>query len=80
MNKYEKQRLNVLEIYRLDLLMTMPCWEWIVASRLRSALSAVISLSEYSGTTQKLPFRVNNTIELQNITTTSHNTGTIVSW
>jgi len=80
MNKYEKQRLNVLEIYRLASLRTMPCWEWIVASRLRLALSTVLSLSEYSGTTQKLPFRVNTTIELKNVTTTSHITGTIISW
>jgi len=42
-------------------------------------LSVVILLSEYSGTTEKLPVRLNITIKLQNITTTSHNTDTLVS-
>jgi len=27
MNKHEKQRLNILEICRLDTLRTMQCWE-----------------------------------------------------
>jgi hypothetical protein len=39
-----------------------------------------ISLSECSiGTTQKLHFEVNTAIELKNVTTTPHNTGTLVS-
>jgi len=40
-----------------------------------------ISVTEcISGKTQKLPFRISTTIELQNITTTSSITSTLVSW
>jgi len=42
-------------------------------------LTVVILVSEYSGTTEKLPVTINATIELQNITTASHNTDTLVS-
>jgi len=39
-----------------------------------------VSLTEYnSGAIQKLPFGVSTTIELKNMTTTSGNTGTLVS-
>ena len=46
----------------------------------RHVSAVVVWLTECStGTTQKLPFRVNTTTELRNVTTMSDSTDTIVS-